>query len=221
MAASAFATEVVQFRGRGPGALSYEGVLHEPPGGGPWPGVIVCHAHPYYGGSMDLPVCIAVANACAARGFIALRFNFRGVGESTGESTAGEGEVEDVLAALEFLWLHPLVQSKCAGVSVAGYSFGAWAGLRAAERDPGRLCAYAGIGFGATLAESDWLPAYPGPKCFIHGARDQVVELERFEEFYARVPEPKEKHVLPADHFFIGRENMVAGIVIDFIQTHV
>ena len=213
--------ETVQFRGRGPRALSYEGVLHMPSGGGPWPGVIVCHAHPYYGGSMDLPMVIAVADGCAARGFIALRFNFRGVGQSLGEPTGGEGEIEDVLSALEFLWLNPLVQSQCAGVSVIGYSFGSWAALRAAERDPLRLCAFVAIGFGATLAAPDWTPTYTGPKCFIHGTRDQVVDPELFETFYARVPEPKEKHLLPADHFFIGREGEVAQIAANFLKAHV
>ncbi len=212
--------ERVQFRGTGPQALSYEGVLGVPDGGGPWPGVVLCHAHPYYGGSMDLPMIIALGEQLPERGLITLRFNFRGVGQSAGEIAGGAGEVDDVLAALDFLWLHPLMQGRCPGLGLAGYSFGSWAGLVAAERWPQGLCAYVAVAFGATLAEADWTPAYPGPKCFIHGTRDQVVSPALFEEFYARVPEPKEKHLLPADHFFIGREGEVASIAADFLRAH-
>ncbi len=213
------AVERVQFRGAGPEALNYEGVLTLPDGGGPWPGVVLCHAHPYYGGSMDLPLMVALGDVLAARGLLTLRFNFRGVGASAGAIAGGAGEVDDVLAALDFLWLHPVMAGHCPGLGLVGYSFGGWAALMAAERWAQELCGFVGVAFGATLAAPDWTPAYRGPKCFIHGMRDQVVSPALFEEFYARVPAPKEKHLLPADHFFIGREGEVASISADFLRA--
>jgi alpha/beta superfamily hydrolase len=211
----AFSVEAVRFRGTGPHAPSYEGRLHAPAGGGPWPGVVVCHAHPHRGGSMDGLVLETLADICAARGIIALRFNFRGVGGSTGTSTADDHELDDVHAALDFLALHPLLAEHA--LALAGYSFGSWAALRTAEREPQRVRACVGIGH-AALPGYDWLPTYPGPKCFIHGARDQVVPLARFEEFYAIVPEPKERHVISADHFFIGAHGEVADIAAEFLR---
>jgi alpha/beta superfamily hydrolase len=217
MALPAFSTEAVRFRGGGPQALTYEGALHVPAGGGPWPGVLICHAHPRYGGSMEGPLLPVVADLCAARGLMALRFNFRGVGASTGVSTGDEREFEDVRAAREFLCLHPLLAGPA--IALLGYSFGSWAGLRVADDEPERIRAFVAIGFAADRV-SGWTPGYARPKCFIHGARDQVIPLAAFEAFYARLPEPKEKHVLPADHFFIGCQADVGSLAADFLVKH-
>ena len=58
------------------GELSLEGVCHLPEGEGPFPGVVVCHPHPSYGGNMDSFVVIAVCRALCDAGIAGLRFNF-------------------------------------------------------------------------------------------------------------------------------------------------
>jgi alpha/beta superfamily hydrolase len=45
------------------GSLKLEGILYLPEGNGPFPGVVVCHPHPLYGGSMDNNVVDAVCGA--------------------------------------------------------------------------------------------------------------------------------------------------------------
>ena len=63
-------------------------------------------------------------------GFPVLRFNFRGAGLSQGEHDQGEGEVEDVRTALDWLEREfplPMI--------FAGFSFGAAVGLRVACPD--------------------------------------------------------------------------------------
>lgn len=60
------------------------------------PGVILCHPHPLYGGDMDNLIIYEVANYLSEKGFISLRFNFRGTGGSEGSHEYGTGEIEDV-----------------------------------------------------------------------------------------------------------------------------
>jgi hypothetical protein len=65
-------------------------------------------------------------------GFTTLRFNFRGAGSSTGSHDAGRGEVDDLGAAAR--WLRGLAPG--VPLVAAGFSFGAWCGLRYALHDP-------------------------------------------------------------------------------------
>ena len=82
--------------------LSLEGIAHMPQGNGPFPSVVVCHPHPLYGGDMDNNVVVAVCQALVQRSIVGFRFNFRGVGQSTGRHAQGIGEQQDVEAALSF-----------------------------------------------------------------------------------------------------------------------
>ena len=81
---------------------------------------LVCHPHPLYGGTMHNKVVFKVAQALQVLGMPALRFNFRGVGHSTGTYDEGRGEMDDVRFALEFL------SRRYPGLPVilGGFSFG-------------------------------------------------------------------------------------------------
>ena len=84
------------------GSVQLEAQLREPKGelrGA----VVVCHPHPVYGGTMDNHIVYRSAKAAAEAGFAALRFNFRGVGRSTGQFDQGIGEREDAAAAIRWL----------------------------------------------------------------------------------------------------------------------
>ena len=58
--------------------------------------VVVSHPLPTHGGTMRNPLVAAIARAIAGTGLYALRFNFRGVGDSAGEWTGGLPETEDL-----------------------------------------------------------------------------------------------------------------------------
>src|ERR1019366_6604135 len=64
---------------------------------------VICHPHPLYGGTMHNKVVFKVTQTLQAQNIPALRFNFRGVGRSTGTYDEGRGEMDDVRHALEFL----------------------------------------------------------------------------------------------------------------------
>ena len=94
--------------------------------------VVVCHPHPQYGGTMHNKVAHTLARSFVRFGFAALRFNFRGTEGSEGDYDDGVGEVDDALAALD--WMR---QQHTSGPTwLAGFSFGAAIALRAAVREP-------------------------------------------------------------------------------------
>src|SRR5258708_8392072 len=59
------------------------------PDGEPRGIAVVSHPLPTHGGTLRNPVLAALARAIASKDLFALRFNFRGVGESAGEWTGG------------------------------------------------------------------------------------------------------------------------------------
>ena len=90
---------------------------------------IVCHSHPQFGGTMDNKVVTTLIRAARDAGAAALRFNFRGVGESQGAYSDGIGEVEDLIA------VHRWLSKKYPGAPLwlAGFSFGSFVAARGAE----------------------------------------------------------------------------------------
>lgn len=138
-------------------------------------------------------------------GFPVLRFNFRGAGLSHGEHARGDGEVDDVRTALD--WLEhefhlPLI--------FAGFSFGAAVGLRAACPDPRVKAA---ISLGTPISPVDdrsydysFLETCTKPKLFVSGSRDQFASRAKLEALVAPLPGPKKLVIIEAgDHFFEGR----------------
>ncbi len=95
---------------------------------------IVCHPHPAFGGRLDTPLVLALAQAFERHDVSTIRFNFRGIGGSDGTPTGGLEEAADVQAIAA--WAEgqrrgPLI--------LVGYSFGALMIIRAVAQ--GQACA--------------------------------------------------------------------------------
>ena len=171
---------------------------------------LVCHPHPLFGGTLHNKVVFHTMKALNSFGFPVLRMNFRGTGLSQGEHDHGNGEVDDVRTALDWLDAEfhlPLI--------FAGFSFGAAVGLRAACSDD-RVRAAIGVGTPVAPVAADteeprvytyeFLQECAKPKLFVSGARDQFGPRAKLEALVASVPEPKKLVVIEgADHFFEGR----------------
>src|SRR5437764_11996497 len=78
-----------------------EAIVREP--AAPVAAAVVCHPHPRGGGTMNNNVVYRLAKALVDGGVATLRFNFRGVGASTGTHDGGIGEEDDARDALAFL----------------------------------------------------------------------------------------------------------------------
>jgi alpha/beta superfamily hydrolase len=180
------------------------------------PGLVICHPHPLRGGDMLNNVVGALAEAFAATGFATLRFNFRGVGRSTGQYGEGLGEQEDAMAALSWLVAQPGVDAE--RLFLAGYSFGARVTLAVAATDP-RVSGF--IAVAPPILRGDWpsLESTRGPKIFLVGDRDPHAPSGRLASVVKGLPEPKRLVVLSnTDHFFVGQEPLLAQHAIKSLQ---
>ena len=196
------------------GNLKLEGILTFPQDVSLSPGVILCHPHPAYGGDMNNNVVLGVTEALKDAGFAILRFNFRGVHLSEGDYDEGEGEIADVISAASFLKAEAMVDTK--RLFLAGYSFGAWVGLRAAGNE-NDFKAVAGISPPLGVYDFDFLKNNIHPILLMSGDRDSVCDASELENTFDIISSPKKKSVLPGvDHFYGGREKEAGDLVKKF-----
>lgn len=129
---------------------------------------VVCHPHPIEGGTLHTKAVYRAAQALNEAGLVALRFNFRGVGASTGSYDEGYGEKEDVRAALDWLEgefpdLPPVV---------GGFSFGSMVGLGFAVDDR-RPVALLGLGLPVEMYDFSFLADEDRPILVVQGEDDE------------------------------------------------
>jgi alpha/beta superfamily hydrolase len=168
------------------------------------------------GGDMHNTIVVAVCQELAERGWMALRFNFRGAGRSKGSFAEGRGERDDVAGAVDFVCAREEVDT--ARLVVTGYSFGAGVGLHHAARDP-RVSYLVGIALVEEQYTDPFLDTDTRPKLFIVGERDPWAPAEPFRDYVARLNPPKSFHVIPhTDHFFGGREGQVATRIGEWLD---
>ena len=163
-------------------------------------GVILCHPHPQYGGDMDHPVIATCAEVAFQEGLSALRFNFRGVGESQGSYGEGIAERQDVKAAGDYFYSR--LKGDHLPLILVGYSFGVWAGFPIAIEDE-RFEGMVAVAPPLEIYDFSFLKGCKKKKLFIAGNKDLFCPLALLEKWYQELDEPKSLAVIPgADHFF-------------------
>jgi hypothetical protein len=170
---------------------------------------VVCHPHPLFGGTMHNKVVYQTAKALDALGVPVLRFNFRGAGLSAGVHDRGAGEQGDVRAALDFL------ASEFPGVPLllAGFSFGAWVGLRVGCEDP-RVSHLIGLGIPVNSTDFSFLHECNKPKLFVHGSNDEFGAIEKVKALIPTLPGDNRLVVVEGvDHFFAGKLDQLARAI--------
>lgn len=182
------------------------------PGGGV---AVIAHPHPLFGGTLHNKVVQTLARAFLQQGWVAVRFNFRGVGGSAGVHDQGRGEVEDLLA---------VVAHQAAGgepLALAGFSFGGYVAATAAVqlwsgRPAHALCLV------GPAASRFTLPVLPeelqARTVVVHGEVDDTVPLAAVLD-WAR-PQGLPVTVVPGgEHFFHGRLPLLKSLVVRHLRA--
>jgi alpha/beta superfamily hydrolase len=167
---------------------------------------VVCHPHPLHGGTMDNKVAQTLARTFVQLGYRAVRFNFRGVGDSQGVWDEGRGEVDDAMAVIA------AQRNPDLPLILAGFSFGAYvasqAGAQLAAQAPAERLVLIGP---ATV--NFQVAAVPANTLVVHGEADEVVPLSATLD-WAR-PQALPVVVVPGvGHFFHGQLSLLKSIIV-------
>lgn len=175
---------------------------------------VVCHPHPLFGGTMDNKVVTSVCRALNEVAIAAIRFNFRGVGASSGVFDQGLGETLDAIAVADWgaaRWPH-------ASMLAAGFSFGAYVAFKLAKaRATKRL-----ITIAPAVNRFDFA-ALPAPNCpwlIVQGDQDEIVEAQQVTAWAAGFEPPPHLVMLQgASHFFHGRLIELREVIVKEIRS--
>ena len=193
-----------------------EAILKEPRAQ-PLTGVaLVLHPHPLFGGTMHNKVVFRAASALNDAGLIALRINFRGVGQSTGEHDEGRGEREDVRAGLDYLAENYPSQK----ITLCGFSFGARVGLEVGLMDD-RILRIISIGTPVDKYDFSFLEGCRKPILFVQGEHDEYGNVERLRELVARVglnAAAELRVIKGAGHFFDNQLEELKRVITEWCQ---
>lgn len=164
---------------------------------------LIAHPHPLHGGSLDNKVAWTLAKAAVNQGLVAVRPNFRGVGDSEGEFDHGIGETEDLLGLAASIATHyPDLPW-----TLMGFSFGAYVQHRvAAALSAERLIM---VGPAVSMYEFN-APAIPAH--IIHGVEDELIPIAAVRE-YARSHRIPLHEIEGAGHFFHGKLKPLQALV--------
>jgi len=161
---------------------------------------LVCHPHPLGGGTMHNKVVYRAAAGLLEAGLITLRFNFRGVGASTGEHDDGSGEKQDVRDALLYLIENYPNQP----ITLAGFSFGSKVGSDVALDDK-KIERLVSIGTPVDKYDLSFLKNCRQPILFVHGDSDEFGSVESLTSLVHQVAENTETKLIIFEncgHFF-------------------
>lgn len=167
---------------------------------------VICHPNPVQGGTLDNKVVQTVARAFVQLGYRAVRFNFRGIGQSQGVWDEGRGEIDDALAVIAAL------REPGLPLLLAGFSFGGYVASQAAQRLPEDQRAERLLLVGPATSRFD-TATVPADTVVIHGEVDDVVPLQAVLD-WAR-PQVLPITVVPGvGHFFHGQLPLLKSLVL-------
>ncbi len=176
---------------------------------------VICHPHPLFGGTMDNKVVQTLARAFVQTGWTALRFNFRGIGQSSGVYDEGRGEADDLRSIMNQL------APAGSALAIAGFSFGSFVASQvlqeaALSHDLQKIVF---VGTAAERFAVQPIPAELHEKLLaVHGENDDTVSLASVMN-WAR-PQNLPITVVPqGGHFFHGQLPLLRSLVARHLNS--
>jgi uncharacterized protein len=196
-----------------------EAIIKEP-SGEPKGVALVCHPHPLGGGTMHNKVVFRAAAGLVDAGLITLKFNFRGVGSSTGVHNEIEGGKEDVRDALNYF----IENYPDDDITLAGFSFGSRTGMEVGMNDNHvkRL-----ISIGTPVdkyGDYDFLAGLAKPILFVHGDQDEFGSIENVRRLVNEVSKTAETELVVFEncgHFFDEHLNELRDAVRSWVERKI
>lgn len=158
---------------------------------------VICHPLTTHGGTLHNKVVFRAARGLEAANVATLRFNFRGAGTSAGTFDAGNGEQDDVVAAIE--WMKKRHPGK--KLIVGGFSFGSWVASRVACEMP-EVDAIFLLGTPINKYDFSYLRHCEKPMLFIHGTQDEHGDVAKLDKLVPQIRNAESVVITGADHFF-------------------
>lgn len=182
---------------------------------------LLCHPNPLFDGTMNNKVVTTMYRFARDSGMHVVRFNFRGVGQSTGEHDYAEGEVVDAMTVLQWI----AEQTNARKLWLGGFSFGGYVTARVAEQVLEAAHIWGLDDFGVSkialiapsVEKNDSTDIdLPADKTFeIYGNADEVIAPENMQAFADRLGIAVSV-VDGAGHFFHGRLSELKKL----LETH-
>lgn len=196
-----------------------EAILKEPAGEPRGVG-LACHPHPLGGGTMHNKVVFRAAAGLVDAGLITLRFNFRGVGASTGVHDEIEGGKKDVIDVVSYL------SSTYPGqpITLAGFSFGSRVGMEVGSPDD-RVVRLISIGTPVDkYGDYEFLTGVRKPILFVHGDQDEFGSVENLRKLFEKVVQHTDAELVVFEncgHFFDEHLNQLRDTIRDWTKKQI
>jgi len=182
---------------------------------------VIAHPHPLHGGTLDNKVVYTLFNSVLELGYIAVKFNFRGVGKSEGIFNEGIGETEDVIAVTHSIQNQFADHAGHLPLLLGGFSFGGGVQIQAAQRlNPESLILVAPSlrhvkGNVEGQAGVPHLPEKVKRALIIQGDKDDIVPLDTTLE-WATVQTLPIVVIPGAEHFFHGKLTILKQTILNY-----
>lgn len=179
-------------------------------------GAVLCHPHPIHGGTLHTKAVYRTAQTLTEIGLRTLRFNFRGVGISTGTFDEGIGEKEDVEAALDWLELGGVRDRP---IVLGGLSFGSMVGLSVGVEDE-RVTALLALGTPVRTYDYGYLAETEKPVLVIQGEHDEFGSPEEVREAMSGLGGHITVETIPGSgHLFQGHFDALQKTIRDYFTN--
>lgn len=176
---------------------------------------VFCHPHPLHGGTMHNKVVYHSAKSLVELGGAVARFNFRGVGKSTGSHDEGVGEIDDVHTVLQ--WVQGQYPQR--PTILGGFSFGSMVALNLVKQET--IIDFAiGVGIPVSLYDFSFLNQTTLPTLLIQGSNDEFGPYREISNLFSDNNACLTlKKIEEADHFLTDHYDELNQIITNFFRN--